>query len=529
MEATEETTTMDLTEEWRPSHNPWIIAVSVMLATFMEVLDTTIVNVALPHIAGTLSATTYEATWVLTSYLVSNAIILPATGWLGKFFGRKRFLIFCTAIFTISSALCGAAASLGMLIAARVIQGAGGGALLPISQAILLESFPPHRRGAAMSIFGLGVIVAPVIGPVLGGWLTDNYSWRWVFYINLPIGILAVLMARAFIEDPPYARKALRSTIDSIGFGLMAVGIGTLQVILDKGQQEDWFESAWISRLALISAISLTAFIVWELRQKEPIVNLRILADRNFALGTLLMTLLGVILYGTLVMVPLFLQTLMGYPALQSGFVLSPGGLGSMIALVLVGRLVSMIDNRILILFGFGLLAYSILLLGNINLEIARGDLVWRVILMGVSSGFIFVPLTIVTMGMLQQQQMSNAAGIFNLMRNIGGSMGVAVVTTLLSRGAQTHQALMVPHLTTYNFGFQQRLQQLQAGLSSQVGATTAGQHAYGIIYGILIQQATLCAFVDNFRLLALLCLLCAPLILLFKKVRARGGPMAVH
>src|SRR5947199_4412837 len=271
--------------EWRPSFNPWLIAASVMLATFMEVLDTSVANVALPHISGNLSATTEESTWVLTSYLVSNAIILPATNWLGRYFGRKRFLITCIVIFTLSSALCGAATSLGMLIFARILQGAGGGALQPIAQSVLLESFPPEKRGSAMAVFGMGIVVAPIIGPTLGGWITDNYSWRWIFYINIPIGILAVFMANTFVEDPPYIRDQRPGRIDYLGFGLMALALGTMQLVLDKGQEDEWFASSFITGFAILSGAALIAFIIWELRSREPIVDLRVLVNRTFAVG----------------------------------------------------------------------------------------------------------------------------------------------------------------------------------------------------------------------------------------------------
>ena len=310
---------------WRPAANPWLIAAAVMLATFMEVLDTSISAVALPHIAGSLSATTDEATWVLTSYLVSNAIILPASGWLALYFGRKRFLLSCIAIFTISSLLCGAAVSLEMLIAARVLQGAAGGALQPMSQAILLESFPPDKRGLGMAIFAIGVVVAPIIGPTLGGWLTDHYSWRWAYFINLPVGLLAVLMINLLIEDPPYMRNARPKKIDAIGLGLMAVALAALQIMLDKGQELDWMASTWIRWLAAICAVATVVFIVRELTIDEPIVHLKVFANRNFAVGTALVTLLGVVLYSAVTLQPLYLQTLMGYPALAAGWAVSPG------------------------------------------------------------------------------------------------------------------------------------------------------------------------------------------------------------
>src|SRR5260370_6777644 len=305
-------------QRWVPSFNPWLIAVSVMLATFMEVLDTSVANVALPHIAGSCSATPEEATWVLTRYLVSNAILLPAANWLGRYFGCKRFLIVCISLFTLSSALCGAATSLGMLVVARIAQGAGGGALQPIAQAVLMESFPVEKRGSAMAVFGLGVVVAPIIGPTLAGWITDNYFWRWIFYINIPIGILAIFMARTFIEDPPYIRDQRPGRIDYIGFGLMAVALGSLQLVLDKGQEAEGFAASLITWVTIISVGAAISFVIWELRSKDPIVDLRVLVNRNFAVGTSLMVIMGIVLYGTIALLPLFLQTLLGYPSVSS-------------------------------------------------------------------------------------------------------------------------------------------------------------------------------------------------------------------
>jgi DHA2 family multidrug resistance protein len=509
-------------DEWKPSFNPWLIAAAVMLATFMEVLDTSVANVALPHIGGNLSASTNESTWVLTSYLVSNAIILPAAGWLSSFFGRKRFLLACIVIFTLSSALCGAASSLGMLVFARILQGAGGGALQPIAQAVLLESFPKEKRGQAMAVFGMGIVVAPIIGPTMGGWITDNYSWRWIFYINVPVGILAMLMANAFIEDPPYIRSQKPGRIDYIGFGLMALGLASLQLVLDKGQEEDWFESSWIFWFTLFGLAAIIAFIIRELQTKEPIVNLRIFKNRNFAVGTALMAMMGAVLYGSIALLPLFLQTLLGYPATQSGLAVSPRGFGSIVSMIIVGRLVGRLDSRYLIAFGFAVLGFATYMLSSINLDISMSSVVWPNIISGLAMGFIFIPLTTTAMGMLTNQEMGNASGLFNLMRNTGGSIGIAVVTTLLSRGAQVHQAAMVSHLTPYDPAFQQRVQQLS-------GPAASLQQAYGTIYGIVARQAMVMSFLDNFRLLAGLSLLCIPAVFLFKKVRARRGAVAAH
>jgi DHA2 family multidrug resistance protein len=514
---------------WTPSFNPWLIAASVMLATFMEVLDTSVANVALPHIAGNLSATPEEATWVLTSYLVSNAIILPATNWLSRFFGRKRFLIACIIIFTLSSAMCGAAASLGMLIVARILQGAGGGALQPIAQSVLMESFPPEKRGSAMAVFGMGVVVAPIIGPTLGGWITDNYSWRWIFYINVPIGILAILMANAFVEDPPYIKNQRPGRIDYIGFGLMAVGLAALQLVLDKGQEEDWFSSNFILVTTVFAAATLVAFIVWELRSKEPIVNLRVLGNRNFAVGTLLMTMVGIVLYGTTALLPLFLQTMLGYPAVQSGMAVSPRGIGSICSMIIIGRLVGKIDSRWLIMLGFIVLGYSTWLFGDINLDISMRSIVLPSIISGAAMGFVFVPLTTTAMGTLPNEQMGNAAGVFNLMRNTGGSIGISAVMTMLARGAQTHMVTLGANVNQYNPLVQQRMGQVAGAMASRSGGPPSSgmQQAMGAMYGMVVRQSMVLSYIDKFRLLALICVLCVPATLFFKRVRARKGAAA--
>ena len=507
--------------DWRPKVSPWLIAPAVMLATFMEVLDTTIVNVSVPHIAGSLSASTSEATWVLTSYLVSNAIVLPASAWLGTFFGRKRFLIACIVLFTVASFLCGAATSLGFLVVTRIIQGAGGGALQPFSQAILLESFPPQKRGMAMAVFGLGIIVAPIIGPTLGGWITDNYSWRWIFYINIPIGALAIFLLHSFVEDPPYIKNARPGRIDALGLGLLAIWIATLQIILDKGQEDDWFSAVWIRWFALISLLGFIGFIFRELKAKEPVVKLNIFLNRNFAVGTMIALLLGVTIYGSITLLPLFLQTVMGYPALQSGLAQSPRGLGALVMMPIAGLLVTRIDNRVLISTGFLLYAFSSFTLSYVNLGIAPSFITFPNVLQGLAVGLIFVPLTTLAMGTLNNEQIGNASGIYNLCRNLGGSIGISLVTTLLDRGSQSHQAILVSHMTPYEPAFQQRLRALEQVLGSP-------GRAIGTLYEVMVKQATLLAYVDNFRLFALICAICAAAAFLFKKVKARG-PVAAH
>jgi len=510
--------------QWQPSHNPWLIATAVMAATFMEILDTSVANVALPHIAGNLSITTEEATWVLTSYLVSNAIVLPITGWLGIYFGRRRLLSICISLFTFASILCGMAPNIQFLIVARVLQGVGGGALIPISQAVLLESFPVEKRGVAMATFGMGVVVAPILGPTLGGWITDNYSWRWIFYINVPVGIFAVLMVQAFVEDPPYIRNARIQRIDFAGFGLLAVWLATLQIVLDKGQQEDWLASEWIRWFLFVSLLCFVGFLVRELRTGHPIVNLRVLKNRNFAAGTLMITTLGAVLYGTTAALPIFLQTMMGYPALQSGLALSPRGMGAFVTNFIVGQLVGKVRNRYLIAIGFSLVAVSSFWLGHINLQISMWDVVAPSVLNGVAISFIFTPLTTAAMGYLRQDEMANATGIYNLMRNLGGSFGIALVSTLIIRRAQVHQAYMVSHLTPYSPNYEQALAAATHALTPQSGSLLAHAQAQGLLYGHLLQQATLWAFVENFRLFGVFCICCLPLIFLLKKAK-RGTP----
>ena len=348
-----------MSEQWRPRVNPWLIAPAVMLATFMEVLDTSIASVALPYIGGNLGATPSEATWVLTSYLVSNAIVLPASGWLSRYFGRKRLLITCIIIFSASSFLCGAATSLPMLIISRVLQGAGGGALQPLAQSIMLESFPPAQRGTAMAVYGIGVICAPILGPTLGGWLTDTYSWRWAFYINIPVSVLAVFMISMFVEDPPWIRDAKPGRIDAVGLGFMALGLAALQIVLDKGQESDWFGALWMRWMTAICVVSLLIFIWRELRAREPLVNLRILKNRNFGVACGLFFCFGAAIYGLVTLQPLFLQTLLGYTAFDAGLTVTPRGIGAFFALFIVGALIGRLGGRNLAAIGFALFAWA--------------------------------------------------------------------------------------------------------------------------------------------------------------------------
>src|ERR1700688_4616913 len=456
----------------QPRHiNPWIIAISVMFCTFMEVLDTTVVNVSLPHIAGNLSATIDEATWVLTSYLVANAIILPMTGWLASRLGRKRLLMASVVGFTTASACCGLAPTLGSLIVFRIIQGATGGALQPLSQAVLLEAFPPHEHGKAMGFWGLGIVVAPILGPVLGGWLTDSYSWRWVFYINIPVGIASIVMTKLFIFDPPYIRQEERS-IDYWGIGMLAVGIGTLQFVLDKGQQEDWFSSTLIRSLAIVSAVTLVTLIVHELRTKEPIVDLRVFKVRSYAVGVFLMTVVGFVLYCSLVLLAVMLQTLLGYPSLQAGIAMAPRGVGSFFLMPVTGLLTGLVDPRKLLAFGLAVGGGTLLWLSGLNLQAGYWDIFWPQLLQGAGMALLFVPLTTVAMDSIPRERMGNATSLFNLMRNIGGSIGIAMTGTMSERGRQASELLLGSHVTAYDPASQTMFAQLRAAF---IGAGADG------------------------------------------------------
>ncbi len=491
-----------------------------MIATFMEVIDTSIASVALPHIAGSLSATTDEATWVLTSYLVANAVILPASGWLSLRFGRKRFLMTCIIIFTVSSFACGIASNLGMILLSRAIQGAGGGALQPLSQAILLESFPPAKRGAAMAVFGLGVVVAPVLGPTLGGWLTDQYSWRWAFYINIPVGIAALLMISRYITDPPYIKNAKPGRIDAFGLGLLALWVGTLQVILDKGQEDDWLGAPWIRWALAILIISFVGFMFREYLAKAPLVKLSVFTDRNFALGCVLIGLFGGVIYGIVTLLPLFYQTLLGYTASAAGFAVSPRGIGAICVMPIIGVLTGKLDSRVLIFTGFVVFGLTSIQMARITMEIGPYSMLWPIIFSGMASGMVFVPLSTVAMGTLANEQMGNATGLFNLFRNIGGSVGISLVNTLVTRHEQIHRANLAYRIGPQSTAFNQQV----ANLKGIVGT----QGAYGMIERTLDQQAALMSYVDDFWYLAVACFFCGLVVLGLKKV-TKAGPMGAH
>jgi DHA2 family multidrug resistance protein len=496
-----------------------------MLPTFMEVLDTSIASVALPHIAGSLSASVDEATWVLTTYLVANAVILPASAWFSLRFGRRNFLLFCIGLFTVSSFLCGAASSLGMILLARTLQGAGGGALQPLSQAILLESFPPEKRGSAMAVFALGVVVAPVLGPTLGGYLTDQYTWRWAFYINIPIGVAAVLMISRFVKDPPYIRNAKPGRMDSIGLGLLAVWIAALQFVLDRGQEDDWFGSIAIRWALVLAVVGLIAFLAHELLAKHPLVDLRVFKDRNFALGCMFIALFGAVIYGIITILPLFYQTLLNYSAWAAGLAVSPRGIGAILIMPVVGILSNRLDNRWIMACGFLTFGAAAWWMADLTLQISPWSLTWPIILSGSAAGMVFVPLSSTSVGTLSNEQIGNATGLFNLLRNVGGSVGISIVDTMIARRQQVHRDELsryirpgAPYERAYHIYF---AKMLHFG-----GPHAAMLRAQGLIANGLNQQAIVYSYVDDLRYMVVLCAVCVPLLFLLKKV-TKGPAMA--
>jgi len=511
-----------------PKVNPWLITLAVMLPAFMEVLDTTIANVSLTHIAGSLSVSTDEATWVLTSYLISNAIVIPCSAWLGQRFGRKNFLLACVVIFTAASFLCGLATSLPMLLAMRILQGAGGGAFQPIAQSIMMESFPKEKQGMAMGIYGIGVVTAPILGPVLGGWITDNYSWRWIFFIKLPAGFLAYWLIQRFIHDPHWIRNAKPPRLDMIGFSFMSLWLGCQEVMFDKGQEDDWFGSHFIILMAGLAIIGLFIFVARELSAERPFVDLRVMKNYNFSLGAVLMFFAGVTLYSMTALIPLYLQSLMGYTALQSGLAMIPRGVGALIAMPLVGRLIGKFQSRHLVAFGFLSFGAASYVLSQITLDINPWVLFWPLFFSGVSIAFMFVPLNTLALGSLKPEQIGNASGIFNLMRNVGGSVGISMVTTITARRAQFHQNNLVADLTPYDAAYRSNLQTMSSTFASNSDPVTGQQQAIGSMYHTLVTQANFLANLDDFRLFAGLCLVCLIGALLLKNVKA-SRPIAAH
>jgi DHA2 family multidrug resistance protein len=515
------------------SINPWVIAVTVTLATFMEVLDTSIANVALPHISGNLSAGADESTWVLTSYLVSNAIVLPLSGWFSSLIGRKRFYMSCVALFTVSSFLCGLAPSLGVLVFFRILQGVGGGGLQPSEQAILNDTFPLEKRGMAFAVYGLAVVVAPTIGPWLGGWITDNFSWRWIFYINVPVGLISLLLTSFLVSDPPYMKRASLKRgfrIDYIGIGLISLGLGSMQIILDKGERDDWLSSNFIVCFFVLMLIGLIAGIIWELHEKEPVVDLRMLKNRNFALATIAMFFLGFVLYASTVLIPQFLQELMGYTAQLAGMALSPGGAVIMCMMPVVGILVSRVDTRILITFGCLVSSIALFVMAGWDLGLDYGHAVRARMLQSFGLAFLFIPINVAAFAYVPREKTNMGTGIINLARNIGASVGIATVTTMLQRRGQAHQVRLSEHVNALSAAYQSMVNSTQLRLvSAGSGLAQAGVQAQGMVYSTVQRQSAMLAFVDNFKMLGVIFLAVIPVLLLLKKPKPGAGNVPVH
>ena len=515
---------------WKPRYNPWIIALTVTLATFMEVLDTSIANVALPHIAGGLSAGQDESTWVLTSYLISNAIVLPMSGWLTTIIGRKRFYMTCVALFTASSILCGFAPSLPLLIIFRIFQGAGGGGMGPSEQAILADTFPPEKRGLAFSVYGMAVVVAPAIGPTFGGWITDNYDWRWIFFLNVPVGLLSLFLTSQVVEDPPWLRghggKGIK--IDYIGLSLIVMALGFLQVVLDRGQQDDWFGSTRITVFFILAIAALTWLVIHEWRHPHPILELKLLKNRNFAATVLFNFVLGSVLFGTTVLIPQFLQLMMGYTAEKAGEVLSPAGFMLMLLFPIAGFLSTKVDPRWMIAFGFGITAIGLYHITNLNLGLDFGTLVlWRMYQMS-GLAFIFIPISILSYVGVPRDKSNQVSGISNFIRNLGGSIGISMLTTFLARQSQVHQTNLVAHATAANPQFNSMLNGSAANMAkSGSGPTLALHQAYNQVMGVIQQQATLLSYVNAFWVVSIIVACLVPLPFLLKKPKPGEAPAA--
>ena len=513
---------------WRPRINPWIVAMTVTLATFMEVLDSSIANVALPHIAGGLGATQDEATWVLTSYLVANAVILPAGAYMTTFIGRKKFYMICVALFGISSALCGLAPSLSILVFCRILQGIGGGGLAPSEQAILADTFPPEKRGQAFAMYGLAVVVAPAIGPTLGGYITDNFDWRWIFFLNVPICLVSLFLTSRIVEDPPYVQKQVAQSkkggikLDFLGFGLLGLTFGSLEFILDKGQEDDWFASKLITFFVVTMVLAFFTMIWWELRQlkvgNRPIVNLTLFKRRNFAISFVLMFVLGFSLYGTTILIPQFVQTLLGYTAELAGLVLSPAGLMMMAMMPIVGFLVGRVDPRKLIAFGFLLLTSSLFKMHTLNLGVSYGYLVFVRCFQASGLAFLFIPINTIAYIGVKQSENNDVSGLTNLARNIGGSCGTAFVATMLTRRSAAHENNMVRNLTSANQTFVNQVGKLKGVFGGRSGSsntlTGPGAHtAQAYIYNQLHRQAGMLAYLDIILYMAIFCACMLPLL----------------
>jgi len=533
-----ESTSMEAQSGWSPPGiNPWLIALTVTLATFMEVLDTSIANVALPHIAGSLSVSVEESTWVLTSYLVANAIVLPLSGWLSMLMGRKRFYMTCVVLFTISSALCGMATSMEQLVFFRVLQGLGGGGLQPSEQAILVDTFPPYKRGMAMAVYAVAILIAPILGPTLGGWITDNYSWRWIFFINVPVGILSVCLSGMMLQDPPYLKaqrlenKKKPLSMDYIGLGLMALGLGCLEVVLDRGQTKDWFGSPMIVELTVVMVAALVVAVFWELHHPNPIINLRLFTERNFLFASIGVFCAFGVLFGSTVLLPQMLQTLMGYSALNAGLVLSPAGFVTMLEMPIIGFLLSKrLDARWLMVAGMATVAFACFWMSELNLMVAPGQVILPRCIQTLGAGMMIVPINAVAYLYIPKAQLNNASGLYNLVRNEGSSIGVALSTTLLQRRMQFHHLRLGEHVHSLN-PMTGRWIGGMAGYLQHGGANAGVARLQGLrlMDAVVQQQAAAMSFLDLFWLFGMLSLLVIPIFFFMKRSVPKAGELAVH
>ena len=515
----------------RKGVSPYVIAMVVMLTTFMEVLDTSVANVSLSHIAGSLSATLDESTWVLTSYLVANAVVLPMSGWFSSLLGRKRFYLACVALFTTSSLLCAMAPSLGWLIFFRILQGLGGGGLQPTSQSILMESFPPEKRGQAMAMFGIGVIFAPIIGPVLGGWLTDHYSWHWIFLINLPVGIVSMILSSSILVDPPYLKRlSLKDgKIDFIGFGLVVLGLASLEIVLDEGQRNDWFSSPFIVCFAILAVVGLAAMVFWELKHEQPIVNFRLLKDRTFASSIVMLFTLGFVLYGSTFLIPTFLQTMAGFDATTSGLVMTPGGFVVLVSMPIVGALVRKVDTRLMVAYGLAMTGIGLQIMSTWNLSTGYWDAASARMVQSMGLGCLFIPISVMAYSTLSQEKANQAAGLMNLARNIGGSVGIAILNTLLSRRTQFHQAQLVGHFSSGDAVSQNFVAGVGRALVAKgYSSVDALQRGWGLLWSQTLRQSRYLAMVDVFFVASCVCFAAIPLLLVMRRPRHVAEKKAV-
>ena len=512
-----------MNKELEYNTNPWLTCLPTMTAAFMFVLDATIANVALPHMAGSFSVSRDESMWILTSYLIASGIVIPMVDWFSKVMGRKNFFILSIIMFTIASALCGMAQTMGQMVAFRILQGFGGGGILPISQAILLESFKPSERGKAMAMFGMVIVLAPILGPVVGGWITDNWTWPYIYYINIPIGILAWVLSNTFIFDPDYAKKQEGVKTDFIGFFFLCIWLISLQVVLDKGNNADWFNAPWICWLSLVSLISAAMFIISQVRNKQSLVDLSIFKDKNYLIGTIVQIVMQAVLLASVAILPQFLQSLMGYDAYKSGLSMMPRGLGALTATILYGSFANKFDGRLLVAIGLSCIATGCMMLGNLNLEISTMSIMFPNFLFGLGLGLSMIPIITLSMATLRNDQMTNASGLQNLLKNIGGAMGTSIVATLISRGAQKHQFMLIQHLSETSSNYIERVQTYTSAFIANYDPLTATYMAKGVVNKLLLQQATLWAFIDAFRVFAIAAISIIPLLLLLKNIKKEG------